>query len=107
MSQEKLEQLLQELKSGLVMLYGKRLVGVYLYGSYARNDQDAESDLDIMVVLRRFDRYGVELDRASELVSTLSLKFGVSVSMVFLRQQDWLGADTPLVRNVHFEAMPV
>lgn len=30
MSQEKLEQLLKELKSGLVALYGKRLRGGYL-----------------------------------------------------------------------------
>jgi predicted nucleotidyltransferase len=48
MSQEKLEQLLRELKSGLAMLYGSRLSDVYLFGSYARGEQDAESDLDIM-----------------------------------------------------------
>jgi predicted nucleotidyltransferase len=38
MSQDELELLLGELKSGLAELYGDRLCGVYLFGSYARGE---------------------------------------------------------------------
>lgn len=107
MPEEKLEQLLKELKVGLAALYAKRLRGVYLYGSYARNQQDAESDLDIMVVLSEYDRYGAELDRTGKFVSSLSLKYGVSISTVFQRHTEWLEADTPLLRNVRLEAVAV
>jgi len=31
--------------------YGDRLVGLYLYGSRARGDHDAESDADVAVIL--------------------------------------------------------
>ena len=104
---ENSKQLLKELKKGLANLYGSRLRGVYLFGSYARSDQDAESDVDIMIVLSDYEHYGVELDRSSDLISRLSLKYGVSVSTIFVRQQEWLEADTPLLRNVRVEAVPV
>ena len=107
MSQDKLNRLLKELKSGLAALYGSRLCGVYLFGSYARNDHDEESDIDIMIVLSDYEYYGEELDCSSELVSRLSLKYGVSISTIFQRQQEWLEADTPLLRNVRVEAIPV
>lgn len=107
MSRENLDQLLKELKAGLSDLYKNRLRGVYLFGSYARGDQDEESDLDIMIVLSNYRHYGMELDRVSQLVSTLSLNYGVSISTVFQRQQEWLEADTPLLRNVRVEAVPV
>jgi predicted nucleotidyltransferase len=89
----------------LARLYGRRLKGLYLYGSYARGDQQAESDLDTLVVLDRYERYGAELDRTSELVSSLSLRYGVSISVIFMREQEWREGDTPLLRNVGEEAL--
>ena len=43
--------LLNELKSGLVELYGDRLFSVILFGSHARGEATSESDIDVMVVL--------------------------------------------------------
>lgn len=101
-----IEGLLIELKSGLKVIYGRRLRGVYLFGSYARGEADRESDLDILVVLGDFERYAREVDRTSELASDLSLKHSVSVSLVFMREQEWLRGDTPFLSNVRDEAIP-
>lgn len=99
------ERLLVELKEGLARLYGDALRGVYLYGSYARGDFDAESDFDVLVVLDGFASYGAEVDRTAGLASELSLKHGLSISMVFVREHDWRTADTPFLRHVRDEAI--
>ena len=69
------KSLLAELRRGLEQLYGPRLKGVYLYGSYARDEADPESDLDILVVLEDYRNYGEEIQRTSELGSNISLKY--------------------------------
>ena len=101
-----LDQLLPELKQGLQRIYGPRLRGVYLYGSYARDEADEESDVDILVVLDDFEDYAREIDRAGQLGSDLSLKYGVSISKVFMRERDWLYGESAFLGNVREEAIP-
>lgn len=99
------EGLLYELKQGLELIYNDRLQGVYLFGSYARGEQDSESDLDILIILEDFDRYALEVKRTGTLVSNLSLKYGISVSRTFIREREWVMGDSPLLRNVRQEAI--
>ena len=103
---ERIRTLMSELKTGLQAIYGERLRGVYLYGSYARDEADEESDVDVLVILDDFDHYGAEVNRTSELGASLSLQYGVSVSKVFLRERDWLNGQTPFLANVREEAIP-
>lgn len=106
MLREDVIKLLSEIRAGMEKIYGTRLKGVYLFGSYARRQQDSESDLDVLVVLDEFDRYGAEVDRTSDLGAMLSLSYGVSISQVFVRERDWLSVDTPFLVNVREEAIP-
>ncbi len=101
------DHLLTELKVGLNGIYGSRLKSLYLYGSYARGEEDEESDLDILVILDQFDSYSREIDRTSQLASDLSLKYGITVSKVFVREIEWLQGDTPFLSNVREEAIPL
>jgi predicted nucleotidyltransferase len=103
--EQRIETLMSELRAGLLELYGPRLKGVYLFGSYARGEQEAESDVDVLVVLDDFGDYGEEVDRAISLTSKLSLAHDVSVSKVFVRERDWLHGDTPFLKNVREEAV--
>jgi len=68
---------MKELKEGLVHIYGDRLKGVYLYGSYARGEERHDSDIDAMIVLNDYQSYGKEIDRTGEFVSGLFLDYGV------------------------------
>lgn len=101
-----LHQLLTELRAGLAAIYGNRLRGVYLFGSYARNEADAESDVDVLVVLDRIEQYGREVSVTGPLISGLSLQCGVSISRVFVSYQDWADRHTPFLANVREEAIP-
>ena len=103
---ERIRTLVGELKTGLQVIYGERLRGVYLYGSYARDEADEESDVDVLVILDDFEHYGAEVNRTSELDASLSLQYGVSVSKVFFRERDWLNGQTPFLANVREEAIP-
>lgn len=98
--------LLADVAEGLKMMYGRRLQGVYLYGSYARGEQDAESDVDLLVVLDDVPHYGAEIDRTSELIASLSRKYGVSLSRVFVSEEDWGHGDTAFLENARDEAVP-
>ena len=95
MSSEELQQLLDELKQGLKKIYGRQLVALLLYGSFARGEQDTESDLDILIILDNYALYSREIKRTSELISRK-----------ILRHKTWITGDTPLLRNARREAIP-
>ena len=100
-----IEPLLNQLKKGLATLYRTRLKHVILYGSYARDEQTAGSDLDVLVVLSDFERGPLEIEYTSRLVAELSLQYLVTISPVFVRERDWLKADRPLLRNIRAEGL--
>ncbi len=101
-----IKDLLIELKARLTEIYGSRLQGLYLYGSYARGDQEPGSDVDVLILLDRIDHYGIEIDRTGELICNLSLKFGLTISRLFATENDWKHRDTPFLANAREEAIP-
>ena len=99
-------QLLEELNRELKLIYDNWLHGVYIFGSYARGEQDPESDLDVLIVLQDYDSKSAEVKRTGRLISRLSLEYGISISRTFIRQSDWQKRDSLLVRNIREEAIP-
>lgn len=103
---EAVRAVLSRLKDGLAELYGPRLKGVYLFGSYARGEADNESDVDVLIVLDRVENYSAEIARTSELIAQLSLDCGRSLSRVFVPEQRWRQDQTMFFLNVREEAVP-
>ncbi len=105
MTQTSVDLLLTELKNGLENLYGARLRGVYLYGSYARREQGQESDLDILIILSNYQSYSAEIEHTGQLVSELSMKYGVSISRKFITEAQWNTVNSAYLRNLRAEAV--
>jgi uncharacterized protein len=102
----KIKSLVTELKTALRGIYASRLKAVLLFGSYARGEQSSDSDVDILIVLDEIANYCAEVDRTGRLGEELSLKYGVSISKVFVRESDWHDRETPFLMNVRKEAVP-
>ena len=102
-----ISSLTKELSRELKSLYGSRLKGTYLYGSYARGEESSDSDLDVLAVLNDFTEVGKELARVAPLSSRLSLAYGIPVALMFVREQDFHSRETPFLINVRREARPL
>jgi len=104
---ERIHDLMGEMKEHIARMYSQRLIGVYLYGSYARGEGEMGSDVDVLIVLDRIDSYAAEIDRTGEIASDLSLKYGFSISRVFVERENWQEGDTPFLRRVQQEAIEI
>lgn len=103
---EAIERLLKDLREELASLYGNRLRGVFVFGSYARGDAAEGSDVDVLIVLDRLDSYGSEIDRTSGIVSRTSLQYGASVSRVFISERDWNNGAGLFLESIREECIP-
>ena len=99
--------LIRELKETLWRIYGENLRGLYLYGSYVRRREDAESDVDVAIVLKDFRDYWEEVQRTGQVISDLSLKYDISISPIRIRETDWIQEDSPFLNNVRKECIPL
>lgn len=104
---EEIRPILKELKKGLKQIYGAKFKKAYLFGSHARGDNTEDSDIDVLIVLADFRKYGEELRRTSELVGGLSLEHGVTVSVIFSREKEWKQDKLPLLLNIRAESIAV
>lgn len=104
---EKVANILAELRRELQFLYGERLDCIILFGSQARGDAEPDSDIDVLVVLKGRVQPGAEIDRTSNIVAELSLANNVVVSCVFISSQRYAVERSPLVLNVRREGLAV
>lgn len=99
-------KILEELRAGLEKLYGDELEQIILYGSYARGDaRPPDSDLDVIAVITDYEDRWEELKRTSQLVSGLSLKHEVSVSLLLVRHAEWEKGEELLYTNAREEGI--
>ncbi|ADB36092.1 nucleotidyltransferase domain-containing protein [Spirosoma linguale] len=104
LSPEQLQALSQEVKQALTGLYGDRLAQVILYGSYARGDFRAESDVDYLVVLN-----DLEVNSANEIkcmidsIYDLSEKYNTLISVKPTSSKKYLQSALFLYQDVRRE----
>jgi hypothetical protein len=88
-------------------LYGERLRKVVMYGSWARGDAHRESDIDLLVVLDRFDSSWKEHERISGILNKHSLDNDTVVSALVVSEHDYAVAQRPMLIRVRAEGQPI
>lgn len=75
-------KVLKEVEQQMISLFGDKLDSVILYGSYAREENSEESDIDVMILVNEnetvLNKYE---DKITDVIVDLSLEFGVVVSL--------------------------
>jgi predicted nucleotidyltransferase len=103
---ESIAALSEEFVSRVSELYGSRLSKVILFGSYARGEQRADSDVDFLVVLNDPEvRAYSEISFLSETTFDLSLRYGISVSAIPTSNDRLMHRKTPLTINASEEGI--
>ncbi|HYM12154.1 MAG TPA: nucleotidyltransferase domain-containing protein [Bryobacterales bacterium] len=89
-------------------IYGDRMKGLYLYGSYARGDQrPGLSDIDLAVVIDRFDSHYQEIKRTGDIRFDISLEYGIIVSIQPLTEEEAAGDLRRLSRIIRREGVRI
>ncbi len=107
---KKLLKILGDVEHEIRQLFGDKLKGLILYGSYARNEQVPESDIDIMILvddneegLRNY-RYLI-----ADIMGELTIKYGKLISLAevtYNRFVDFLEV-LPFYKNIKEEGVEI
>ncbi len=99
-------RIVAELHGGLDRIYGKRLKGVYLYGSYARGDAREDSDIDVAVVLAGEVRRWNERKLMSKIISEICLREDCLILTTILSEQEYKEQPFAVFRSIVAEGIP-
>jgi len=87
-TRERAFEIVREFHGRLQAVYGDRLKGVFLFGSYARDEANEDSDIDVAVVLAGPVKRRDERKRVIELVSDFCLRENCLLLPFFLSEDD-------------------
>lgn len=94
-------RIFQQLIPKIVEIYGDLLVRVILYGSVARGTQTAESDIDIVVMLRSEENADMK-ERMTDIIVDLELEYNKVLSILRIDYEKFkIWEDTmPFYKNI-------
>jgi predicted nucleotidyltransferase len=99
--------IVQECKKTLSNAYGKRLRGVILYGSIARNQAEESSDIDLLVLLTPPFDYFTELRHIVDILYPIQLESERLISAKPVSLNDYQAGSLSLYRNAARDGVAV
>ena len=91
-------------------IFGDDLREVILYGSYARNEQNANSDIDIMILVDTpMEDIGAYYDKVADCAFDFFIKYDVDISPIIKNMDhfNYWKDDLPFYRSVATEGIAV
>ncbi len=95
----------QEIRTRLESAFQERLKGVLLFGSKARGDALAESDIDLMVLLDEPVRLGIDLQRIVDALYPLQLELDAPIHALPVPIGSFEAGEYGVYRNARREGM--
>lgn len=97
--------ILMPLRDYLQQEYQDRFDRIILFGSQARGEATAASDIDVLIVLQDPVNVSEELKRTSRFIAQLCLDHNLLISRLFMPRSRFEVENSPLLRNIRREGI--
>jgi uncharacterized protein len=107
---EQVKRILSRVEDNMIEIFHNKLQDIILYGSYARDENTAESDMDIMIlvdeneeILKKYE------DQIEDVMVDLSLEYNIVLSLYAqsIKQYELQVSVLPFLKNVQTEGIRV
>jgi len=104
---DKIIQLVNQLKTYLIKRYGRKIREIILYGSHVRGEATKDSDVDILVLTDdSLDPFKVRRS-LSDILFDILLENGELISVIVLPERVFKNYNYPFILNVKKEGVRV
>lgn len=100
-----MDYIIKKCKRALEEYYGSQFQGLLLYGSIARNQATASSDIDMLVLLSKPFDYFQELRRIADLIYPIQLESEQLISVKPAPVDEYQNGNIQLYRNAKREGV--
>ncbi|GFP26646.1 hypothetical protein HKBW3S43_00349 [Candidatus Hakubella thermalkaliphila] len=104
---ERIEQLVNQVKEHLIKMYGEKIRKVILYGSHVRAEATRDSDIDILVLVDESLNPFEVRKSLSDFLFDILLEKGELISVIALSEHFFENYDYPFILNVKKEGVRV
>ncbi len=97
----------REIRSRLEAAFQERLHDVILFGSHVRNESQADSDLDLLVLLKGPVRLGKDVETIVRALYPVQLELGIPIHAIPVAKDSFEAGGYGLYRNAKREGIPL
>jgi len=97
---KEINHLFPKIKEYLKKVYGNKLEAIIIYGSFANNKANEDSDIDIAIILKEKINPAKEVCRVVDFISDLGLEHDELITVLPLSLQEVENSIWPLYRSL-------
>ncbi len=109
-TKDEIRSIINELVEKVSPIFGDRLKKVILYGSYARGDYDAESDVDVMFLVdKQEEELRQDVKKVIKLETEIGLQYDVFIAPLLQSYEKFLKylSVMPFYQNIEKEGIVI